>query len=392
MAFTSANMKEQLRKPFPRALAAAAAVGWVIVFALLVARTNMQSDVEARLLEAEESRLVLVDELDSRTQATGSLEELTATLDTTRAELEEIEGARDTARADLEAGTQQLETVRADLTETSARLEAAQTEVAPLDERLANQAALISDAEQKTLERTEELSSVGARLEEARAQEAELQQNVSQLSAEMADLAAQASDAEARVQEARSAEASLQEELNAARTELTQIADERRGLEDAVASLSERRQQLASDTAAAEGQRSSLQQEVADLSAALSARADELAVMEQRIASLQDEGDSAAAARTAGIAPGPYMSDGITAAFAADGTFTMTPEGGEEMSGTYAVADDVLTLDGVEDAPDGFSFPAECAVSFEPTGFSLDTTEASPDACPRLSGLKFEQG
>jgi hypothetical protein len=270
-------------------------------------------------------------------------------------------------------------------------LEEIEGEILPQREEIGTFEERLTETEADLVQRSTELAEVGERLEAARSQEAEVQARLAELTEESARLTQEALAAEESLQVTREAEASLEIELAAAREAFAQIEREQEELAEQVRTLEERREILAADTEAARNQREALMASVQELAETVAARGEDVRTLEARMGELMAADTAIDRAVAAGLRPGQYIMGPIAAHFAADGTFEMaSADGGQSVTGRYAVEDGILTLEDVEGDIRWTEFPVSCAIEPEAIGFSLHAQEEE-GGCDIFSGQLFER-
>jgi DNA repair exonuclease SbcCD ATPase subunit len=428
------DVRTQMRRPLPLALAALAVIGWIAVIWLATSRASIERDLTEQVQQTEAERDETAADLAELGAATGTLTEIEARIETENTTLADLEAQRQNAqeahegemarladqieaeqlrfelaqsrgaaldeagRGKVRAAEARLADLQGDVAESSTALRELRGQALEDAHRLMVQQAELGLAQQRTEAQSRQLVTLGERLQTARGQSAQAQQTLAELSQEAAGLSRELADAERRIQEARVAEAELQEQMTTARAEFSRMQTQRDELEQAVEDLQARREQLAADTAAAEEQRARVQQQVTELATSLSSRSNELATLEQRITELQAQGaeraeaeaqaDVEAVPEPAPIAPGEYTSGAVTASFGPDGSFTMeNSERSQSVQGRYAVETGVLTLSDAEGDIGRVQFPLQCGVEAAGNGFRLSAHEGG---CANLDGTVFE--
>ena len=381
------SVQSEFRRPVPIALAALAAVGWLLLIGIWISSANELSQAETRITDSRAQLDRAQAELRDQQQASGTLAELLAQIETAEAERSRAEEQQAVVAQSLEQSNVRLQDLEGEVQTQGGRLEAIRTELDDIEGRLADRTSELTEAETNVAAQTQALTEIGQRVETARDEEEEFRRDIAELSAEAARLAEEAAGAEARVQEAREAEAATQEELQATRLEFSRIAEERTTLENELESLAARRESVSTDIAAAEEQRRVLQDQVTDLASSLEQRSRDLADIEQRIQAQQATGSRAGA--DGGIAAGAYQAGPMQAYFSSAGTFRMTSAGGgRNVTGRYSVAEDVLVLEDAVGQTGAAVFPMRCRIEPEADGFRLAGTEGS---CSTLEGVFFER-
>jgi predicted nucleic acid-binding Zn-ribbon protein len=394
--------------PVPKLLAIAAVIGWA--FALYA--FNTQSNLQVELMRQNKAVGTLKSLQDEVTVLTTDTDRLTGERDVVGADLT-------TQQEQLAALMEQISTADIDLGQRQSELTTLDEQVSPLRDEIAAFDTARTEAEQRLSTSTQELADVGERLAEARTIEAEVQKQLSSLTDETARLTAESSDAQMRVQEARDAEASLQSTLAAATDEFARIKSERDTLSQAIDGMTQRRDQLVADNSAAAEQRESVQAMVTQLTEDLAARSQQLAEVERRVTDLQTQEDADPMAQEAitpdgqentdpaaqdstdtpaqenaadgsdvSLKPGVYTVGPLAVTLDDNGGFVLRNETrGEEITGSYAVADGNLTLSEPEGNIGTTPFPMTCALRQSEQGLML---EQSGDAPCALAGLSVE--
>jgi predicted nucleic acid-binding Zn-ribbon protein len=362
--------------PLPILLAIAAVIGWGFALYLVNARSSLQT------------------ELAQQNQSVGTLETLRGEVTALTLETDRISGERDAVGAGLAEQQQQLTGLQDQITAAESELEQKRSglteveqQVAPLRAEIAGFDTARTEAEQRLSASTQELADVGERLTEARASEAVLRQQLSVLTDETARLTAGSSEAETRVQEARDAEASLQTTLTSATTDLDRITAERDALSQELQDMTQRRDLLAEDNAAATEQRQSVQAVIAQLSEGLAARSQQLAEVERRMAVLQAR-ETPVDDSELTLEAGTYTVGPLMMTIGDDGGFVLRNETrGEEVTGTYAVNEGILTLSEASGDVGETPFPMTCALRQSADGLVLE--QAGDQLCA-LAGLSLQ--
>ncbi len=384
------SFQSEMKRPVPIALAALAAVGWILLVGIWLSYLNKLSQT-ATLLSNSQSQLNQVQaDLVAQKQAAGNLADLRVQTATAGTELSRAVEEQAVVERSLAQSSSRLGELESAIESQRKLLNRIQSELQVGEEQLRNRESELAEAEAGISTQTQALTEIGERVETARVEEQEFRRGVADLSEEAARLAKEAAGAEARVQEAREAEASTQEELQAARLEFSRIAEERTELQSELATLSARREAVSTDISAAENQRQTLQGQVTELASNLEQRSQELAEIEQRIEDQQSIGAGASGtAGRDGVAPGEYQAGPMEAYFSSDGTFRMTSaRGGRNVTGRYSVNEDLLTLDDAVGDIGAAVFPMHCKTQPRANGFRLVAAEGS---CSALDGVDFER-
>ena len=431
------RVKTEAKRPIPLAFLVAAALGWLLFFVAIFWRQADMREYEARLADAETTyrtefgtletdlneRIALLtterDDVQSRLlqteEAVGGFDAAQARLTEGQAQLAELEAEIETVTLRRDAATAEAEEIEATLASTQDALSSASDEleraVADRDAAQAEEARVRSELEgaQARIDAAgQELVDVGARVEEARAQESGLRDTVATLTEEASVLAEQTAAAETEVQALREEDARLTAAIAERGDEVAALTEQRAGLEADVEALTERREALASDVTESEALRRTYQGQVEALAATLADRGAELAELEQQIGATQAEGNAAAlpvegepspagdggeAAPSEGsdasmpTLAGLYRADGVTAAFADDGTFAMRTERGRAARGSFTVGDGVLRLEDATGDIRRTTFPMVCGMESDGEGFTLAARDGS---CRALDGLAFQ--
>ena len=313
------QFKAEAKRPIPRALMIAAALGWILFFVAIIWRQADVRDYRLRLADAETrtatevsaleaelgERIALVEtERDDLSARLVTTEETVGTIDSLQARLSEGEAQvvaleaeveqatlrRDAAQAESDEIAATLEAQRTALAETSAALDEAAAERDAAREALVTIQADRDEAEAQVARANEELVDIGARIEQARAAEAPLRETIAALTNDAAVLAEQTAEAEAAVQALREEEARLTDDISTLEERLASLEDQRVALAADVAALEERREALTEDVSDLESVRGTYQSQVQTLTETLTQRSEALTAVEERIAALQSQG------------------------------------------------------------------------------------------------------
>ena len=364
------SLGNELRRPVPLTLAALAVAGWFLLVVYLIVMSSRENETQARIAELENSRTDLATRLEQREQAGGSLDALTAQVETVNGEIGTLQNRRSDLAQEVEAQSSELEQLRGSA--DALRQEMAAIQGTP-DDAVAVAVAAISAAEDMVngLSETAHRDALKAAKQEVAA-------------------------AETRLQEARQAEAQLRQQAQTARQELRQLEEERTATSTAVGQLRDHRETLTTEVTRAEEQRAQLQEQVTELAATLAERSERVSGLEQHIAELQTAASEAAMATASGIYPGSYLGTSteapgilLDARFGDDGTFEIGRRSGGPgaVSGRYEVADGELVLSEASGATGDATFPMHCLVEPKVGGFALTS---GVEGCP-LGGFGFRR-
>ena len=433
----TAGLNTELKRPIPRALLAAAAVGWLLFLVALFWNMADRRDYADQLITLEEGYRGEMEGLEQRLsgelttiqaerddvaarlltteEAVGTIETLAVQLTDAETQLADLDAEvqtlvsrRDAALTETQEAESTLAATQEALRLTTENLESSVTERDAALAALATARAEISAGEDQIAAASQELIDVGARIEEARNEEAELRETIASLNDEATRLTTEMAESQAEVQSLRESEAELLSRVDALEATVGELTDRRENLAAAVAALEDRRSNLESDVAEVEDLRRTYQDQVQAITETLASRSDQIVELEQRIADLQARGSELAqpspnqdGADASGVlgggspdASGPfadfagrYTANAATATFSGDGRFLLQTDQGRMAEGEYTVSDTELRLEERSGNLGDAEFPMSCRISRDETGFDL-TDDGG--ACSMLDGKRFE--
>lgn len=102
------DLRGELSRPLPIALALLAAVGWIAAISLGISRASVERNLTAEITRTEAARAEAVQQLEAQRAATGQLSEVQNRISFADAEVAELTARRNAVQAELAAGESRL--------------------------------------------------------------------------------------------------------------------------------------------------------------------------------------------------------------------------------------------------------------------------------------------